>query len=118
MRAAIRPPEEVSNLAPEAAWDRESHELLVVIRDDRAFGVRMRFEGDLRRIDSQLRKGHPQFELHSMNLHRFRIVEDLEAGRLDVGSGAPDEQLFVGDLIDTRFVSSGMDEVEIVVERK
>ncbi len=53
-----------------------------------------------------------------MNLHRFRIVEDLEAGRLDVGSGAPDEQLFVGDLIDTRFVSSGMDEVEIVVERK
>jgi len=53
-----------------------------------------------------------------MNLHRFRIVEEVEAGRLHVGNGAPDEQLSTRDLIDTRFVSSGMDEVEIVVGRK
>jgi len=78
----------------------------------------MRFEDNLCRNDFQLRKGHSQFELHSMNLHRFRIVEEVEAGRLHVGNGAPDEQLSTRDLIDTRFVSSGMDEVEIVVGRK
>jgi len=53
-----------------------------------------------------------------MNLHRFRIVEDVEAGRLHLGNGALDEQLSTRDLINTHFVLAGMDEIEIVVERK
>jgi hypothetical protein len=53
-----------------------------------------------------------------MNLHRFRVVENVEARRFHVGNGSSDEKLCVGDLINTRFVASGMDEVEIVVGRK
>ena len=75
----------------------------------------MGFEDDACRSDFQFGNRHAQFELHLMDLHRFRVTDDVEAWRLHIGDGAPDEQLLVGDLVDTRFVLPGMNEVEIVV---